>query len=171
VHGANAPSEEATLHFIRLALSHALNYGPPQHKPLPGRLDHDAPPKDLVMVSTSRRYYVGEVGNRMWSAVDDGGLDFFPSRPESRLVCHLEAKNKFAIILDGRPIPSDSALAQMTAQALAIYSSGIRTRTTEESRECQEYVSCLVFAFRSWSLMRISQYPHDLCCPAAHAVL
>lgn len=133
-HGANSPSEEATLHLVRLVLSHVLNYGPPQHRPVPGSHSEDPRPDHLVAMSNTRRSYIGKtLQGRTWVAVDDGGLDvlgwYHPQESraslgrENRRICHVEAKNKFAIILDGKPSPSDSALAQMTGQALAIGSS------------------------------------------------
>jgi len=74
MHQANAPSEEASLHFFRLALSHVLNYGPPQHNPLPElvQLHQDlALQKNLVAVSSHQRAYEGKVVNLAWEAIDD----------------------------------------------------------------------------------------------------
>ncbi|KAK1754066.1 hypothetical protein QBC47DRAFT_385523 [Echria macrotheca] len=148
MHGTNAPSEEATLHFFRLALSHVLNYGPPQHNPLPGLVhSHQdfVPQKNLVVVSNHQRAYNGRVGNLNWKAVDDGGLDIFSSRPGRPRVCHLEAKNKIAVILDGTAIPSDSALAQMASQALAIYTSGTSAWISENTVRAQNGQGCVFF--------------------------
>ena len=83
------------------------------------------------------------MGNLVWEAIDDGGLDIFSLRPGSRRVCHLEAKNKFSVILDGTAIPSDSALAQMASQALAIYTSSTSAwiaENTERAQHSQGYV-------------------------------
>jgi len=131
----NAPAEQATLHFFRLALSHVLNYGPPQHEaPLP-------PQRSLVVVSSHQRIYEGKVNNLGWVAINDGGLDIFSPRAGlgGRRVCQLEAKSNlsFSTGFDGTPVPSDFALAQMTGQALAVY----MARPIENSRGYVRYSS------------------------------
>lgn len=76
----------------------------------------------MVVMSIQRRRHTGIVAGRTWTAEDDGGLDYFPPGQGMR-VCHIEAKNRLTVIREGRPIPSDSLMAQMTAEALAIYTS------------------------------------------------
>ncbi|OAA63490.1 hypothetical protein SPI_03653 [Niveomyces insectorum RCEF 264] len=138
VHGGASPHEDATIHFAHLCLSYVLNYGPPQDDPRPGQplQLNQLRPRHLVAMSNKKRLYHGHIKASNWTAIDDGGLELQFWDPQLHAlseglanprVCHIEAKSRFRVFVDDKPVPSDLALAQMAGQAIAI-SQGTRKK-------------------------------------------
>jgi hypothetical protein len=117
LHRATAPVEDRTVRLANCVLRHILLYASPQ--------DSDSPAYVVEIRHEKLRLCgITPLHRRKIIAIDDGGLYLRDNNTDSVRITRphvaiMEAKSRFRDIEDGRPVTSDSCLAQMTCQALA----------------------------------------------------
>lgn len=116
-HGLNASTEDRTLRLVSCLIRHILFYFAPEESEKAMSIVDFRDEKLWMTVFTpelmKQLQAVDDGGLRLWYRRDSGGYGLADSH-----VAMVEAKRRFQLIDDGRPVITDAAFAQMTCEAL-----------------------------------------------------